>query len=230
MARAIRFRKDSQTQFAKLFSMLLNSKSNWEAWHDFVTMAAIAISNTFDRQGPTRDAREQEYLGLIKRYGKADQQIFPQLLAAAVQALEAEPEQDFLGTVFMRLNLGDHWKGQFFTPYAICKMIAETQFAHLDERVEEKGWVGIHDPCCGAGALLIAARNAMVRKKLGPTNALYVAQDMDRTAAALNGMDAALGSTSKNVEQKIDYINQPTTASMEPFPLTESSWGQFSLF
>ena len=33
--------------------------------------------------------------------------------------------------------------------------------------------------------MLIAARNAMVRRKLGPADALYVAQDIDRTAALM---------------------------------------------
>ena len=53
-------------------------------------------------------------------------------------------------------------------------MMAEITVTDLEARIEKKGWVGIQDPCCGAGALLIAARNTMVRQKLGPRNALYV--------------------------------------------------------
>lgn len=185
MKSVIRFRKDSQTGFVKLFSELCNSKSNWEVWADFVAMSAIAISNAFDQKGPTHDAREQEYMRTIQRYAKAEQQIFPKLLAATVEALEAEPDQDFLGVLFMGLNLGDHWKGQFFTPYNISRMMAEMQLCGIESQLEKKGWVGINDPCCGAGALLIAARNIMVREKLAPTSALYVAQDIDRTAALM---------------------------------------------
>ena len=85
----------------------------------------------------------------------------------------------------MGLNLGNHWKGQFFTPYNICRMMSEITVTDLEARIEKNGWVGIHDPCCGAGALLIAARNTMVRNKLGPAVALYVAQDIDRTAALM---------------------------------------------
>ncbi|MDE6261224.1 MAG: SAM-dependent methyltransferase [Oscillospiraceae bacterium] len=185
MKSLIRFRKDSQTGFVKLFSELCNSKSSWEVWADFVVMSAIAISNAFNPKGPTHDAREQEYMRTIQRYTKAEQQIFPKLLAATVEALEAEPDQDFLGVLFMGLNLGNHWKGQFFTPYNISRMIAEIQLCGIEFRLKKKGWVGINDPCCGAGALLIAARNIMVREKLAPTSALYVAQDIDRTAALM---------------------------------------------
>ena len=63
--------------------------------------------------------------------------------------------------------------------------MSEITVTGLEDRIGEKGWVGIHDPCCGAGALLIAARNTMVRRKHGPAEALYVAQDIDRTAALM---------------------------------------------
>ena len=185
MKSSVRYRKDSQTEFVKVFSSLCVSKSIWEVWADFIAMSAIAISNTFDQQGPTHDIREQEYMSRIKRYPKAEQQIFSQLLTMTVDALENDPDQDFFGVLFMGLNLGSHWKGQFFTPYNICRMVAEIQLHNIEARIKEKGWVGIHDPCCGAGALLIAARNVMVREKLSPTSALFIAQDIDRTAALM---------------------------------------------
>ena len=181
----VHFRKQSHTEFSKLFSTWCNSKSTWEAWADFVAMSALAISNALDREGPTHDDREKQYLNTIRRYSTAEQQIFPKLLALLVEALEEDPDQDFLGEMFMGLNLGSHWKGQFFTPYNVCRMIAEMQINGIEERVERQGWVSILDPCCGAGALLIAARNVMVRQGLGPTAALYVAQDIDRTAALM---------------------------------------------
>lgn len=185
MARAVRFRKESQTEFCKVFSGMCQTKSSWEVWADFVAMAALAISNAFDREGPTHDSREQEYIRTIKRYNRNEQEGFPKLFALTVEALEAEPDQDFLGEMFMGLDLGNHWKGQFFTPYNICRMMSEITVTDLEARIEKKGWVGIHDPCCGAGALMIAARNTMVRHKLRPGNALYVAQDVDRTVALM---------------------------------------------
>lgn len=185
MARAVRFRRDSQQQFSKLFTDLCQRKSSWEVWADFVAMCAITISNAFDREGKTHDDREKQYIRTNNGYSQGEQQIFPKLFALLVEALEDDPDQDFLGEMFMALNLGNHWKGQFFTPYSICRAMSEITVTGLEERIGEKGWVGIHDPCCGAGALLIAARNTMVRRKHGPAEALYVAQDIDRTAALM---------------------------------------------
>ena len=62
MARAVRFLKDSQVEFSKLFSELCRMKSSWEAWTDFVVMSATTIANAFDREGPTHDEREQKYI------------------------------------------------------------------------------------------------------------------------------------------------------------------------
>ena len=46
--------------------------------------------------------------------------------------------------MFMALNLSNHWKGQFFTPYSICRMMSEITVEDLEPRIEGKGWVGIN--------------------------------------------------------------------------------------
>lgn len=183
--KTVHFRKRSQAEFARQFTNLCNTKSSWEVWADFVTMSALSIANALDRQGETRDKREKEYLGIINRYTKTEQQIFPELLAKLVEALEEDPEQDFLGEMFMALELGSHWKGQFFTPYSICQLMASLTIDSRADQIAARGWTSINDPCCGAGALLIAARNEMMKRGLGPRQALYVAQDIDRTAALM---------------------------------------------
>lgn len=185
MAKAVRFHKKSQADFSRLFSELCKSKSPWEVWADFTAMSALVLANAFDQQGSVHDDREQQYINTVRRYSKSDLDIFSKLFAVTMEALEDDPNQDFLGEMFMGLNLSSHWKGQFFTPYNVCRMTAEMQIDGIEAHIERQGWVGINDPCCGAGALLVAARNALVRRKLGPTQALFVAQDIDRTAALM---------------------------------------------
>lgn len=172
MARPVRFHREAQSRFSNLFTGLCQRKSSCEVWADFVSMAAISISNVVDREGKTHDDREKQYLRTIQGYNQTEQQVFPKLFALLAEALEDEPDQDFLGEMFMGLNLGNHWKGQFFTPYNVCRMMAEMQADGIEERVQRQGWISVNDPCCGAGALLIAFRNAMVRRKLGPDTAL----------------------------------------------------------
>lgn len=185
MAKIVRHLRDSQVEFQKVFSQLCNTKSSWQAWSDFVEMTAIAISNRFEIREKVKQEREERYLDIIRQYSKGEQQLFPELVAILVMALEREPEQDFLGEMFMALELGSHWKGQFFTPYDVCKMMVKVSTDDAKDKIAEKGWVSIHDPACGAGATLIAARNHMELSGVGSNQAFFVGQDIDRTAAMM---------------------------------------------
>lgn len=186
MAKVVRNLRPTQAEFQKIFSGLCNTKSAWQVWSDFVEAAAIAISNATELRGPVAKAREERYTQIMKGYTKQEREIFPELLACVTMALENNPDQDFLGELFMALELGSHWKGQFFTPYDICRMMAEVNMGDLSDKMEEKGWVGINDPACGAGATLIAARNMLARRGMDwTTQALFIAQDIDRTAALM---------------------------------------------
>lgn len=181
----IHFHRQSQAEFAKKFTLLCKTKSSWQVWADFLTLSAIAISNLLDREGKIHDDREKEYLSIIKQYSPQERQVFPELLALLTDALNKEPKQDFLGEMFMSFGLGNHWKGQFFTSYTVCQLIAGMNIENQQNQIQKQGWISINDPCCGAGALLIAARNEMVKHDISPQQVLYVAQDIDRTAALM---------------------------------------------
>ena len=114
--------RDSKKEFLKLFRQLTNARSSWEVWSDFVIMSACAISNAVDKSH--FNEREDLYLKTIKRYTKNEQLIFPKLLAETMMALESNPEQDFLGEMYMSLELGNRRNGQFFTPYHISDLMA----------------------------------------------------------------------------------------------------------
>lgn len=192
MAHTVRFRHESQTEFVKAFRPLSERHSSWQAWADFVTLAAITIAAPFGVPDDERHReRAAEYQSIMGRYDKREQMVFSELFALTVNALEENPEQDFLGEMFMALDMGNHWKGQFFTPYDICKLMAMMSMQDVGARIEAKGWVGICDCCCGAGALLIAARNIMhfsnppIGHLPGHQQALFVCQDVDRVAGLM---------------------------------------------
>ena len=152
-SKSIHFKNSNQESFIKEFARLYTRVAPWQAWSDFVTLSAISIANPFDKTGTIHNNREQEYLNIIKKYKEEEQQIFPKLFALLVDALEEYPEQDFLGEIFMALGLGSHWKGQFFTPYDVCKLMAIVSTADMRKDVQKCGWVSVCDMCCGAGAL-----------------------------------------------------------------------------
>lgn len=187
MAKVVRHLRDGQMEFQKVFSKLCNTKSSWQAWADFVELTAIAISNRVEIRTNVMQQREQRYLDLIGQYSDIEQALFADLFGILVESLEREPEQDFLGEMFMALELGSHWKGQFFTPYSVCQMMAKTT-VNMDEakgKIEQQGYIAINDPACGAGATLIAARNQLQLAGVGGTEAYFVGQDIDRTAGMM---------------------------------------------
>ena len=179
---------DPRKEFLRVFNQLTNRHRTWDVWRDFITMFACSLSNPLDKEH--RDKREALYLEVIKKYNKQEQELFPELAAQTVLALEENPEQDFLGSIFMSLNLGNESNGQFFTPYHVCELMAEVTMDNTVQKVEQDGYISINDPCCSAGATLIAAIHA-ARKRLEKANLNYqnhvliVAQDVDSTVALM---------------------------------------------
>lgn len=175
---------DSKKEFLRVFNQLTHRHRSWDVWRDFIVMYACALSNPIDKEH--YDEREALYLRTIKKYNKQEQPLFSELAAHTVMALEENPEQDFLGSIFMSLNLGNQHNGQFFTPYHVCELMAEVTMQDSVTRIEEDGYITINDPCCGAGATLIAGVHA-ARKRLEKVgyhyqnHILVVAQDIDQT-------------------------------------------------
>lgn len=185
MAKVICHLREGQAEFQKVFSKLCNAKSAWQAWSDFVELTAISISNATEIRGKVKQEREERYMAIIVQYTKSEQAVFQELVGILVHSLQRNNEQDFLGEMFMALELGSHWKGQFFTPYSICKAMAAINTQDAKEKIGEKGYVSVNDPACGAGATLIGARNALGLAGIGGTQAFFVGQDLDRVAAMM---------------------------------------------
>ena len=73
--------------FQRLFRDTARHRHRYEVFRDFVTLTAISLHNRINLV----DALEAEYLAIIGRYSREDQQRFPQLLAELVEILEVEP-------------------------------------------------------------------------------------------------------------------------------------------
>lgn len=180
--------RNYKKEFLNLFGRLTYTHNQWDVWNDFIVMSACAISNAIDKTH--YDEREKRYLKIIKKYTKTEQNIFPELLSVFVLALDENTEQDFLGDIYMSLGLSSGSKGQFFTPYHVCQLMADMTMSDISLQVKEKGYITIHDPCCGAGATLIAGINKvkkeLEKENLNFQNHIFVAaQDIDETVALM---------------------------------------------
>jgi len=180
-----RLRGERQKDFAKLMESLEGRNSRWTVWTDFVTMSATAISNAVDHEH--RESREQMYSSCARKYTEKELSIFPKLFDATVCALEENQNQDFLGEMFMALELGNDSGGQFFTPYNISVLTASATITEETRQViTENNWITANDPACGAGALLIALANELRMRGINYQNdVLFTAQDIDFIAGCM---------------------------------------------
>lgn len=170
---------DHQKTFAKIFDrMCSSSHSRWEVWSDFVVMAAIEISNAVDKSNAPR--RSETYKTLASKYSNAEHEAFAEMLGEIIMGIEENTNQDFLGHLYMILELGNNKAGQFFTPYNVCTMMSQITESNIKTRVEQEHWISVNDPACGAGATLIAFANECLRQGVNyQTDVLFVAQAID---------------------------------------------------
>lgn len=165
--------------FMDSFKKLCTHRSAWQVWADFVTVTAISISNVLESDADIFKAREREAKDCGERLG--DNETLTKLFNIIVSALESNPRQDFLGSLYMHLELGSHWKGQFFTPYHICELMAGLGANDRIEELKNGHWISVNDCACGAGATLLAMANKLREADINyQERVLFVAQDIDR--------------------------------------------------
>lgn len=176
---------EREKEFLNLFNQLTYSRNTWQVWEDLMTVMACSICNAVDRRKEPFERREKQYERSIKDLGGVE--IPAQIFGTITKALDENPNQDFLGRLYMNLNLGSHWHGQFFTPYNVCELMAKIQTGEgCQSEIEKKGYISICDPCVGAGAMLIAAAQAFRKRKINyQTSVLFIGQDVDSVVAKM---------------------------------------------
>ena len=155
-------------------------------------MSAYAISNALD-VSPVRDYREKQYMDIISKY-KDDETIrVAEMLRTVTEAYEENPEQDFLGTVFMELDMGNPYAGQFFTPYNISRLLAQIATPDPATEISKNGYVQVNEPCVGGGAMLIACANELRRHGFDCSWQMwYEGQDVSYVAALMAYIQTSL--------------------------------------
>jgi hypothetical protein len=139
----------------------------YQVFCDFVELAAICVSSRCDLiRAP---ARETRYLETVARYARDEVTIFCEALALLQMAYETDSTgmpvgfDDLLGEVFMALEFGNEYAGQFFTPMEVCRLISAATFDRdmVQAAIDERGYVSVGEPACGAGAMVIAAAGCL---------------------------------------------------------------------
>lgn len=89
--------------FVKVVQSLAGARDVSELWRDFIELSSCTISNALDKV--RFDVRERAYCSIAKKYGKDGMAVMAKLFAGVVLALEKNPSQDFLGSVYTSLRL-----------------------------------------------------------------------------------------------------------------------------
>lgn len=163
----------------------------YTVFEDFLECSAIAISNSINLL--RFEEREKRYLQIAKKYTKDELNRFAKILAFLVNALDDHPD-DYLGQLFVTLELGDKWKGQFFTPYNVAKLLADlTIRAELEKRLANGENIRINDCAVGGGVTLIAVFNTIKELGYNPQQvARFYASDIDRKAVFMTYIQLSL--------------------------------------
>lgn len=139
--------------------------STGKIFEDTIACGALAISNAVDFT--KYDEREKRYKEIMSGYRADEQRKLPEVFAKVFTLLSSVVYDDgtfddYLGKIFMRLNLASDKSGQVFTPYHIAEFMARVTVGEgFMEKTENDDILTICDPCCGSGVMSIAALNVL---------------------------------------------------------------------
>ena len=173
-----------QIEFVKIFRSLCGRYGRWEIWQDFITLAAIEISNAVDRSHAAE--RGETYKAIAEKYKPDELHRFTLMFQEVIAGMDQNADQDFFGELYMALELGNKHIGQCFTPYDACRVMAELTALDIRTRIAQDGWVSVNDSACGSGAILTAFANACLRQGVNYQAAVFfVAQDVSYNAGLM---------------------------------------------
>ncbi len=184
---------DARRQFVAVFMDTARNLRRWEVFSDFITLAASELDMARIRT-PENLERSRE---ICAKYGESDISNFHALFSLMVCALEAK-FHDFLGTIFMELELGDDRNGQYFTPYNVQSLLAKLLRPDVDETIRREGFVTVSDPASGAAGMIVAYAEYLLEAGYKPAEHMFgscididpIAADMAFIQLSLLGIPA----------------------------------------
>lgn len=124
----------SRSCFISVFKSTGCHLRRWEVFSDFLTLAASELDLARVRTAENAERCRK----ICDRYGAADIANMHELFCLMVSALEAK-FHDFLGTIFMELELGDNGRGQYFTPYSVQCLMARMLMPGIRDTIRREG-------------------------------------------------------------------------------------------
>ncbi|MBP2199248.1 N-6 DNA methylase [Pantoea cypripedii] len=179
---------EARRQFVRLFSHTACHHRRYEVFADFIALVAREL----DVAGMATQPGNDEYTRIRSRYSDTDFEQFHHLFELMIRALERK-HHDFLGSVFMELELGDSRMGQFFTPWELTKMLAQLLRGDILAQLQDQPFVTFGEPASGAGGMVIAWADVMLEAGANPAEHLFAScTDLDQLAADMTYVQLSL--------------------------------------
>lgn len=109
----------SRSRFIRVFKDTGRHLGRWEVFSDFLSLAASELDMARIRAPESIEHCRK----ICARYEASDIANMQEMFCMMVCALEVK-FHDFLGAIFMELELGDNFRGQYFTPYSVQCLMA----------------------------------------------------------------------------------------------------------
>ena len=197
--------------------------SSYEVFSDWIKCCSLSISNSMELfHGKVWKDREQAFADTMARYNSSEQDIFSEMMAMLVEALEHEMT-DVLGQIYMESGMGSKAAGQFFTPYHLSYLTAKLSMPEPDEL----GLYHINEPSCGGGGMIIAVAQILMEKGINYQKYMrVVAQDLDWKGVYMCYLQLSLLGINATVVQG-DTLSEPykTGYPQERVLYTPAKWG-----
>ncbi|MGK4357874.1 N-6 DNA methylase [Enterobacter cloacae] len=184
---------EARCQFISVFRDTARQLRRWEVFSDYITLAASELDMARIR---TPENIEQSRK-ICAKYSESDISNMHTLFCLMVCALEAK-FHDFLGAIFMELELGDDRNGQYFTPYHLQSLMAKLLMPDVEQTIRREGFVTVSDPASGAAGMIVAYAENILAAGYNPSEHMFgscididpIAADMAFIQLSLLGIPA----------------------------------------
>lgn len=157
-----------------------NGKHSRIVFDHMIELHATALTQTYEQS----EEKEKEWVKLASHY---DSTALAQCMAYLSMAFSLSPAtwSDFIGQFFMDSEFYNVQRGEYFTPMHVANMMAGVTLQNHVEIIDQKGYISINDPACGAGAMLIACARLVAKTHEVSRVALFVGTDVNITCARM---------------------------------------------
>lgn len=179
---------DIHDRFVKAFHNTAAHKNSWDVFRDFINLAARELD--LPRIRSAKNIEESK--AICTRYGQKEIEGFHSLFNLLCEALTTE-RSDFLGRVYMSLEIGNSRSGQYFSPVSIQRLIAQLNGADISEQLIKRPFIELSEPTAGSGGFIIEYAELMRELGYNVSQRLYVqAIDIDSVAADMTFVQLSL--------------------------------------